>query len=237
MTAKTYVLLHGAWHGGWCWKKITPLLIAAGHKVIAPTQTGLGERSHLLSPSVNLCTFVQDLLNVFEWEDLHNVILVGHSFGGNVITFAADRIPNRIKHLVYLDAAIPISGQSVFSQMPAELVQERRKLAQQTSDGLTIPVPSADTFGVLDETDAAWLKQKCTPHPIATYDDALCLEYAPGNGIPTTYIAVTPHYEPTASSRNYARKRTDWTYIEMVAGHDAMITSPDVLTEILLSIR
>lgn len=236
MTTKTYVLLHGAWHGAWCWKKITPALREAGHDVYTPTQTGLGERSHLLSTSVNLHTFADDLINVLEWEDLKDVILVGHSFGGNAITAAADRVPNRIKHLVYLDALVPISGQSVFSLIPADVAQGRRDLAQKTSGGLTIPVPSADKFGVFDDADAAWLMQKCTPHPIATYEDALTFEHAPGNGLPTTYIAVTPYYGPTASSRDYARERADWSYIEMEAGHDAMVTSPKALTEILLSI-
>lgn len=234
---KTYVLLHGAWHGAWCWQRVTPVLQAAGHKVYTPTQTGLGERSHLLNASVNLETFAQDLINVLLWEDLHDIVLVGHSFAGNAITAAADRMPERIRHVVYLDALIPESGKSVFSLLPSEVVQGRRDLAQKTSGGLTIPAPGPDKLGVFDEADAAWLKAKCTPHPIATYEDALTFTNPPGNGLPTTYIAVTPHYGPTTASRDYAKTRDDWTYLEIEAGHDAMVTSPAALNEILLGIE
>jgi pimeloyl-ACP methyl ester carboxylesterase len=141
--AKTYVLLHGAWHGAWCWKKVVPLLLENGHRVFTPTQTGLGERSHLLSKDVTLKTFVQDLTHVLEWEDLLNVILVGHSFGGCAITACADQMPERIAHLVYLDALILQNGQSPFSTVPTAVAQNRRDLSQKTSAGLTIPVPSA----------------------------------------------------------------------------------------------
>lgn len=233
---KTYVLLHGAWHGAWCWQKVTPLLQAAGHQVFTPTQTGLGERSHLLTGDVNLETFAQDLINVLQWEDLKDVILVGHSFAGNAITAAADRIPERIAHLVYLDALVPVSGQSAFSLVPPEVAQSRRELAKKTSGGLSIPVPSADKFGVFDEHDAQWLMSKCTPHPIATYEHSLEFNNPVGNGLPVTYIAVTPYYMPTSSSRDFARQQSDWTYIEMPAGHDAMVTSPKELVDILLKV-
>lgn len=234
---KTYVLLHGAWHGAWCWQRVTPTLQAAGHSVYTPTQTGLGERSHLLNANVNLETFTQDLMNVLLWEDLHEVILVGHSFAGNAITAVADRMPERIRHLVYLDALIPESGKSVFSLLPAGVVQSRRDLALKTSGGLTIPAPSPDKLGVFDEADAAWVQAKCTPHPIATYEDALIFQNPPGNGLPTTYIAVTPYYAPTSTSRDYAKARNDWTYVEIEAGHDAMVTSPKALNEVLLGIE
>jgi pimeloyl-ACP methyl ester carboxylesterase len=236
MPSKTFVLLHGAWHGGWCWKKLSPLLAEAGHRVYTPTQTGLGERSHLLSSAVNLETFAQDLLHVLIFEDLHDVVLVGHSFAGNAITAAADRMPERIAYLVYLDALIPTSGQSVFSLLPPEFVENRRALAQKTSQGLSIPVPSADKFGVFDEDDAAWLMQYCTPHPIATYEDALTFAHPVGNGLPVTYIAVTPYYAPTASSREFAQSHKAWTYLEIEAGHDAMVTSPAAVAQILLRV-
>ena len=238
--SKTYVLLHGAWHGAWCWQKITPGLQAAGHRVYTPTQTGLGERSHLLNAGVGLETFVQDLLNVLIWEDLSDVILVGHSFGGLAITAAADRMPERLKHLVYLDALILQNGQSPFSIVPNEVAESRRALAKQSPSGLTIPVPSADKLGVTDAQDAAWLAAKCTPHPIKTYEDTLALAHEPGNGLPVTYLAVTPHYAPTEACRTYARSRAShghWTYDELPAGHDAMLTSPQALIEKLLNIK
>src|SRR5438128_128006 len=102
----TFVLVHGAWHGGWCWKRVTPLLRAAGHEVYATTLTGLGERVHLASPNVGLALHVQDVVGVLEYEDLRDVILVGHSYGGIVISGVADRVPERLRHLVYLDALV-----------------------------------------------------------------------------------------------------------------------------------
>ena len=233
---KTFVLLHGAWHGAWCWKKVAPLLRAAGHEVYTPTQTGLGERSHLLNASINLQTFAQDLVNVLTYNDLNNVVLVGHSFGGNAITAAAHRVPERIAHMVYLDALIPVSGKSVFSLLPPHAVQSRRDLAQKTSGGLTIPAPGADKLGVFDPVDAAWVEKYCTAHPIATYEDAIEFTGDPDNGLPTTYIAVTPHYAPTAQSRAYAQSRQDWRYLEIEAGHDAMVTSPKALAQMLLDL-
>ena len=234
---RTYVLLHGAWHGAWCWQKLTPLLEARGAQVHTPTQTGLGERAHLLSPSVGLETFVDDLMQVLVDEDLWDVILVGHSFGGNAITAVADRCPERLRHLVYLDAVIPRSGQSAMSQLSLELQQARRQAAIESSGGLTMPVPDARAFGVSDPDDARWLSAHLTPHPIKTYEDALTLNHPPGHGVPTTYIAVTPDYGPTEKSRDYAKAQPDWNYLELAAGHDAMVTSPEALAEMLWAIE
>jgi pimeloyl-ACP methyl ester carboxylesterase len=234
--SKTYVLLHGAWHGAWCWQRVVPLLQAAGHKVHTPTQTGVGERSHLLSREITLETFILDLTNELFFKDLHDVILVGHSFGGIAISGAADRMPERIRHLVYLDAMVLLDGQSPFSRVPPDVAQKRRELSVQTSGGLSIPVPTAEMLGVTDPKDAQWLMAKCTPHPVSTYEDAIHLAHEPGNGLPATYIAVTPHYGPVAASRDYAKSRSDWHYMEIAAGHDAMVTSPEALTKLLLSI-
>lgn len=124
---QTYILLHGAWHGGWCWRSVADTLRARGHRVFTPTQTGLGERKHLLTPDITLETFVQDLLNVLEMEELTQVILVGHSFGGLAISGAADRAPARIRNLVYLDSVILQDGQAVFGVLPTDVVAARRK--------------------------------------------------------------------------------------------------------------
>lgn len=233
---KTYVLLHGAWHGGWCWKRVEEPLRAAGHRVFTPTQTGVGERSHLLSKNVTLDTFVTDLVNVLEWNDLNDVVLVGHSFGGIGITGAAARVPQRIRHLVYLDSLILQDGQSPFSVIPPEVAAARRKLAQEFSGGLSMPVPDPKAFGVTDPQDTAWLKAKCTPHPLSTYEDVFKLKGPVGNGLPATYIAVKPDYAPLAASRAFAKGQSGWRYLEIDAGHDAMVTSPRALTEILLSV-
>jgi pimeloyl-ACP methyl ester carboxylesterase len=230
---KRFVLLHGAWHGGWCWNRVAEPLRAAGHRVYTPTQTGLGERSHLISKNVTLDVFVQDLVNVFEWEDLNDVILVAHSFGGIASTGAADRIPNRIRHIVYLDSLILQPEQSAFDAIPADVAEARRKLSQEFSGGVSMPVPDPKAFGITDPADAAWLKAKCTPHPLQTYETRLTLKNPIGNGLPVTYVAVKPEYGPTVAARQYAKTRRDWNYVELQAAHDAMVDQPQAVIDII----
>jgi pimeloyl-ACP methyl ester carboxylesterase len=146
----TFVLVHGAWHGGWCWSRVAAILRGRGHTVVTPTQTGLGERSHLLSRSIDLDVFVADVVNILKWEDLTDVVLVGHSFGGNAVSGAADRVPDRIRQLVYLDAIIQENGQSAFSQLPKDVVEARTKAAQESSGGVSMPTPPASAFGIAD---------------------------------------------------------------------------------------
>lgn len=231
---RTFVLLHGAWHGAWCWRRVAALLRGLGHVVHTPTQTGLGDRSHLLSRTITLNTFADDLVNVLLWEDLNDVILVGHSFGGIAVTAAADRFPERIRHLVYLDSLIIENGQSPFSMVPVDVVEARRKLARESSGGLSMPVPDPSAFGVTDPVDARWVRSKCTPHPLATYEDTLVLKNPVGNGLPVTYVAVKPDYAPLAAVRTWVRRQAGWHYVEIEAGHDAMVTSPGTVVEVLL---
>lgn len=241
--SKTFVLVHGAWHGGWCWRDVARSLRVAGHTVFTPTQTGLGERRHLLSEAVDLDVFAQDVANVLEAEELADVILVGHSFGGNTITLVADRLPERLRHLVYLDAAVVNGGQSVFAEYPADLVAARRRAAAESPGGLTIPTPPPAFFGVPDGSDAAWVARRMTPHPIATYEQPLQLRNSViGNGLPCTYIAcVDPVYAPLEVYRQrvkgFIAAGLPWSWREIATGHDAMVTAPDALTEILLTIE
>lgn len=232
----TYLLVHGAWHGSWCWKQVAGLLKAAGHEVYTLTQTVLSERSHLMSTNTTLEIFVQDLVGLLEWEDLADVVLVGHSFGGIAITGAADRVPERIRHLVYLDSLILQDGQSGFSVVPPAIAAARRELARTSSGGVSIPVRDPAAFGVSDPEDVAWLKAKCTPHPISTYEDTFRLDGPVGNNPPSTYIAVKPDYGPLAAVRDFAKSQKQRRYMEIDAGHDAMITSPKALSDILLAI-
>ncbi|HLS57791.1 MAG TPA: alpha/beta fold hydrolase [Zeimonas sp.] len=231
--ARTYVLLHGAWHGAWCWKRVAEPLRADGHRVYTPTQTGVGERAHLLSRDITLDVFVDDLVDVLEASDLTDVVLVGHSFGGIGISGAADRVPSRIRHLVYLDALIVENGQSPFSVVPPEIAAARREEARMFSGGISLPVPAPALFGVTDPADVAWLEANCTPHPLSTYESVLTLRGPVGNGLPATYVAVRPHYAPTAAARAFARKQANWRYMEIDAGHDAMVTSPQAVLDIL----
>ena len=130
------MLVHGAWHGGWCWSRVADRLRSAGHRVFTPTQTGLGERKHLLSKDITLDTFTTDIVNVIEAEELSDVILVGHSFGGNAISGTADAIPGKIRHLVYLDSLMVEGGKAPFDNLPPDIVAARRKAAEETSGGL-----------------------------------------------------------------------------------------------------
>ena len=144
----TFVLVHGAWHGGWCWSRVARRLRAAGHEVHTPTLTGLGDRSHLMSRSVNLQTHVQDVANLLHWEELNDIVLCGHSYGGMVITGVANRLAKRIKSLVYLDAFVPENGQAVLDFMPADRVEQFYESVREKGAGWLIP-PRADRKSVV----------------------------------------------------------------------------------------
>ena len=230
---KTFVLVHGAWHGGWCWGKVAATLRSRGHTVLTPTQTGLGERAHLLSKSITLDTFVEDIVNVIKFEEVKDVILVGHSFGGNAISGTADRIPDKIKQLVYLDAAMLENGQTVFSLLPPDVVAARTKAAQDSSGGLSIPAPPAAAFGLSDPAQQAWLTARLTPHPFGTFNSPLNLKNKIANGLPATYIICSdPMYGPLQASREVVKKIGMKT-VEIKTGHDAMVTLPEKLTDML----
>ncbi|MDB5373046.1 MAG: Pimeloyl-ACP methyl ester carboxylesterase [Belnapia sp.] len=238
MAGKTYVLLHGAFHGGWCWRDVAALLRARGHRVTTPTQTGLGERRHLLSAQITLDTFVADVVEHLEAEELEEAILVGHSFGGNGISGAADQVPARIRHLVYLDAMILEDGQTPWGRMRPEVAAERRRLVQEQGAGLVAPPPPPEAFGVpADHPLAPWVRRRLTPHPAGTYRTPLRLANPVGNGLPCTYIACTaPWYPPLDWTRDWVRSRPDWNWQEIATGHDAMVTAPEALAHMLEAI-
>lgn len=234
---ETFVLVHGAFHGGWCWKRVADRLLSSGNRVYTPTQTGLGERAHLLDVDVGLDTFIEDVVGVIEAEELEDVILVGHSFGGISITGAADRVPERLRHLVYLDAFAVENGGMALGLLSEDVAAERMREAEEYSGGLAMPPFPASAFGVSEEEDAAWVERRLTPHPLKTYTDRLTLNNPAGNGRPCTYVACTdPPYPPTQSSRRWAAAREGWDVREIPSGHDAMITSPEKVVEILSDI-
>lgn len=231
-----FVLVHGAFHGGWCWARVAPLLREAGHTVFTPTQTGLGDRAHLLDADITLTTFVDDVVAVLETEELTEAVLVGHSFGANAITGVAERAPGRIRHLIYLDAAMPQDGVTPLDAAVPEIAAARRQLAAETG-GLAIPPPDPSVFGVPEGVDADWLRRRMTPHPFGAMNTALRLQYPIGNGLPCTYIFCTdPVYEPLASARALARVQPGWAWRELATGHDAMVTAPRATAELLMEI-
>lgn len=230
---QTFVLVHGAWHGGWCWNRVAAILRGRGHAVLTPTQTGLGERSHLMSAAIDLDMFAADIANVLRWEDLHDVVLVGHSFGGNAVSGVADRMPDRIRRLVYLDALVIGNGDTPFGRLPAEVVAARIEAARVSSGGVSLPAPPAASFGVSDPAQATWLDAHLTPHPLGTYTSPLRLSGPVGNGLRATYVVCTePLYAPLESSRAAVRA-AGWPVIEIATGHDAMVTAPDRLSDLL----
>jgi pimeloyl-ACP methyl ester carboxylesterase len=233
----TYVLVHGAWHGGWAWRDVADLLRSRGHRVYTPTQTGLGERSHLLAPGITLDTFIADIVGVLEAEELTDVILVGHSFGANSISGAADRAPARVRRLVYVDSIILQHGQSGFGVLPPEVAAARRKLVAERGGGLTIPPPDLAALGIpADHPRAAWVQRRMTPQPVGTYEQPLVLRHPLANGRPCTYVACTaPTYALAESTRRFARQQ-GWDWHELATGHDAMITAPEALAQLLLEI-
>ena len=232
----TFVLVHGAWHGGWSWRWVRAILEQSRHRVLTPTMTGVGERAHLMSGSITMDTVIEDIANVLIFEDLSEVVLVGHSFAGPVVSGVAERAPERIKRLVYLDAAILEDGECMFGCMPPDVVAERQRMAEETSGGISMPVPTAEDLGVSNDEQWAFLKRLLTPHPQSTYNTPLKLECPPGDGFPCSYIVCTnPTYAPLAWSRDRAKKY-GWTIIPIETGHEAMISAPEALSEILMQL-
>ena len=187
-----------------------------------------------MSRDITLDTVVEDIASVLTFEDLRDVILVGHSFAGAVISGVAERAPDRIEQLIYLDASLLEDGESMFDCIPPETAIERKRLAAETSGGLSLPVPTAEDLGVLDSEQWEFLETFLTPQPLSTYDTPLTLQRRPGDGFPCSYIVCTnPTYAPLARSRDRA-KRYGWPVIPLKTGHDAMITAPENLSEILM---
>ena len=231
----TFVLVHGSWHGGWCWRKVTPLLRAAGHEVYTPTLTGLGARAHLLTGGVDLTTHIQDIVSLLFYEDLAEVVLVGHSYAGVVISGVAARTPERLASLIYLDAYLPMEGQSLFDVLSPE-EREAGQAALATGMGLRQPVPPA-ILGITDPTMAAWVAARLTPHPFSTYAQAIPVGIPVSAALPRAFIHCTagPTAPRFATFAQQARA-AGWAVRELATGHDAMLTAPQPLVELLLEL-
>ena len=232
----TFVLVHGAWHGGWCWKKVAPLLRAAGHDVVAPTLTGLADRSHLLNRETGLDTHIEDIVGLLSYEDLTGALLVGHSYGGLVITGVAGRAPERIAHLVYLDAAVPEPGQSLFDVVFPDRRVAFNEQAKRKGEGWKIPPPAGPTlFGVSDELDLAWIRPKLTPQPLKSFQQPVPPAQQLDPRIARTYISCTvDQSQSLAAVAARIRAEWGWRYRELPTGHDAMVTMPEELAGLLL---
>ena len=231
-----FLLIHGAWHGGWVWNEISEILRYQRYSVSTPTLTGLGEKKHLLSSKITIETFIEDVVNHIIFENLNNIILVGHSFAGSVISGVADKLKDRIQKLIYFDAMILIDGQKPFDITPKETVEQRIELAKKFGNNISIPAPSADAFGVFDIKKSLLLEEKLTPHPLSAFQSKLILKNEVGNGIPLSYIFCTkPVYKSLESSREVVRKMK-WPIFELNAGHDAMLSHPKETLNLLMKI-
>jgi pimeloyl-ACP methyl ester carboxylesterase len=234
----TFVLVHGGGHGGWCYQRVSRLLRLAGHEVYAPTLTGLGERSHLVGPDVDLNLHIQDVVAVLHYEDLRDAILVGHSYGGMVITGIADRAGNRIGKLVYLDAANPKNGQSLVDV--AGPIIEMTRPSGEVINGVELvllPSPDAGTlYGVTDPDDLAWMASRLTGHPWRCFEQKLDLrEEASFSKIPQYHIVCTS----TLATRDPAlmeEARAAGRLWDIDTGHDLMITEPEKVADALLAV-
>jgi pimeloyl-ACP methyl ester carboxylesterase len=228
----TFVLVHGAWHGGWCWNRVSHALSAQGSNVSTPTLTGLGERAHLASRETDLETHIADVLGVLEMEDLTGIVLVGHSYGGIVVTAVADRAAGRIARLVYLDAVVPHDGQSLFNCVSP---QAKAFFEEQAGDSWCVPVAaaSAQFLGLKREEDVRWVIPKLKPHPIRTFRDAVRLT-SKSSSLPRTYINCIGD-KPLGQPRS-AQAKGIADYRELQAGHDAMVAAPQEITELLFNV-
>jgi len=237
-TQTAMVLVHGAWHGAWCWHRVLPLLRQAGVRTHAITLTGVGERAHLMSPSIGLDTHVQDVMGLIQAEELQRVVLVGHSYGGMVITGVADRLqresPGRLTRLVYLDAVVPLPGESWSSGHRPETRRARLEGAM-ASGGMSIPPPDAKAFG-LSGADRDWVNRRQTPQPLKVYEQALEFDAARVAALPRCFIDCNRPALPTIEpSRARVRQAPGWQVLEMATGHDPMVSAPRELAQLLLA--
>jgi len=230
----TFVLVHGAWHGSWCWARVRRALLDQGHQVFTPTLSGVAERSHTLSRDIDLQRHVDDVANLIRWEDLHSVILCGHSYGGCVISGVADALPDRIAALVYLDAFLLEDGESLHDLLPVEHREMQVSLANEFGEGWRVPPIPAEAFNV-NLQDRDWVDRQCTPQPLATFQQPIRLNGGLSRIARIHYIYASD-WEGTPFTVSYDRaKARGWTTSEIACGHDVMLDCPEALTVELIA--
>ena len=231
---KIFVLVHGAWHGGWCWRRVADVLERQGHKVFTPTLTGLGERSHLMSRDINLDTHITDIVNVFKWEDLKDAVLVGHSYGGWVISGAVERVAPRVASIVFLDAYMPDDGTRGLDNTSA--FSRQGILAAIENGDVSRPAPAAALFGI-NENDRAWVDTMMTPQPLGVALQPIRLTGARDRVAKKTYIRAAA-WPQDAFDRYLGICKADptWRTYEIPCGHDIMVDMPERLAEVLVEV-
>jgi pimeloyl-ACP methyl ester carboxylesterase len=231
-TAATFVLVHGAWHGGWCWRRVADLLTAAGHKVFAPTLTGLGERSHLAGLRIDLSLHIADIVGVMKWERLEKVVLCGHSYAGFVISGVAENMEHAVASMVFVDAFVPENGDAMLT-LASPATRERIEAALAKGETEVAPVPAA-VFQV-NEQDRALVDGLCVPQPIATFTQQIALTSARERTPKKTYIRARGYASPSFDAAlAKVRGQPSWRTHELACGHDIMLDMPQRLAEILI---
>ena len=228
---RTFLVCHGAWSAGWAWKKVHPLMSKAGHRLLTPSYTGLGERAHLAQPEIGLDTHITDMLNVIRYEDLRDFVLIGHSYGGMVATGVADRARDKVRQLVYIDAFVPADGQSLLDFLP-ESEQRRMREGAQSGDGWRVP-PNPTPSDTSPE-DVAWLSERRVPTPLKCFETKLKLENGPLT-LPRHYIYAT-RFPPVNVFGQFAKMTKNdpaWRYHEIDASHSPNVTAPEALMALL----
>jgi len=231
-----FVLVHGAWHGSWCWQRVRSQLQAAGHEVFTPTLTGVGERSHLLRREIDLETHILDVLNLILWEDLSGIVLCGHSYGGAVVTGVADRVPERIRALVYLDAFVPGDNENVLQHVPKAELEQMLEATNNVGEGWKVPPIPAEVFKVNDK-DRDWVNDQCTFQSIATFQQRLSLSGGIEKIRNIAFIRASGFVEgsPFPFFEEKARA-AGWKTLAMACGHDVMVDQPEQLSAALVDL-
>jgi pimeloyl-ACP methyl ester carboxylesterase len=238
---RTFVLVHGAWHGGWCWRRVADVLRARRHRVFAPSLTGLGDRAHLFSKDISLQTHVEDILSVVETEELSDFVLVGHSYAGMVISGVADTLRERVSCYVYLDARLPFdmypgASFSWSSFDTPEIRDVRLKSVHEQGKGVALPPPSPSAFAVTNPSEVAWLQRHLQPMPVQTYIGTFIFKSYGSNGLKRSYIAsINPPYDMLVSTHNRIRCDHTWSFTTIETGHDSMVTAPEELASFLIT--
>ena len=233
----TFVLVHGAWHGGWCWRDVATRLSAAGHEVFTPTLSGLGERVHLAQWPIDLANHITDIENVVAFEELEGIRLVGHSYGGIVISGVAERISPRINHLGYLDAIVLVHGKRQIDMVPPRPGGSFEQVEKAGTGLDALLGGSIEFLGATDPEKVAWLERHLVPHPMGTLLAPSELPQDMAATLPRTFIYCTERQGKSFSPFVLAAKDDpSWSYRELATAHDAMVTAPAALTELLLEV-
>jgi pimeloyl-ACP methyl ester carboxylesterase len=233
-----FVIVHGAWSGPHAWRWVRPLLRDAGHEVFTPAMTGLGERAHLATPATDLNTHLEDVVAVLHYEDLRDVVLVGHSYGGMVITGVADRVGDRLAQLVYLDGDVPLDGECELDMVPLEERREYEEAARSRGGGWRIPPPFPEVLPPGTDPTVVWVVARMVPHPLRTFTQPVHLAAGRPSAASRTYIHCTEGKEATEQPP-YVRRVADdpaWRFVELQTSHVAHVMAPEMVAAALLDL-